>query len=615
METHYDPKPVKEWAEKNPVSTIPKLFRKAFDQHNAANRNYLGCKVNGVYRYETYQQIRDKVEQFAAALIELGMQPNDRLGQIANNRPEWVVTDLGTMHAGCIHAPLYPTLATEAIEYILKDCGARVAVCATPKHLDSVIASEKDLPNLEHIVCLFEPGSTTSTRKLWSWETFLKLGSDNLAKHKPEMENRINNLKATDVCSLVYTSGTTGEPKGAMLMHGNFASNAQTSVPLLEFSTEDLELSFLPLCHVFERVAYYSVTSMGACIAYAESVDTVAANMKEVHPTVMPSVPRLFEKIYARVTDKVAAGPPLKRKIFAWAMGVGKAHYLAKVAGKLNPILKLQYAAAHKLALSKLHQETGGRVRLFCSGGAPLRKDVGEFFLSAGFTLTEGYGLTETSPVISFNPLRRPKNGTVGKVVPDVQVRIAEDGEILCKGPNVMLGYFNKPQATRDAINDDGWFHTGDIGILDEEGYLAITDRKKDLLVMSNGKNVAPQPIEQLIQSSPLIEQCVVLGDNKKFVAALIVPTYSNLKDWCSQNNIPHDPDALSTNPKLVEYLQGEVNRLCADLSGYEKVKAIALLPRELTLETGEMTPTLKVKRKVVNQKYSDKITALYPED
>lgn len=319
METHYDPKPVKEWAEKNPVSTIPKLFRKAFDQHNAANRNYLGCKVNGVYRYETYQQIRDKVEQFAAALIELGMQPNDRLGQIANNRPEWVVTDLGTMHAGCIHAPLYPTLATEAIEYILKDCGARVAVCATPKHLDSVIASEKDLPNLEHIVCLFEPGSTTSTRKLWSWETFLKLGSDNLAKHKPEMENRINNLKATDVCSLVYTSGTTGEPKGAMLMHGNFASNAQTSVPLLEFSTEDLELSFLPLCHVFERVAYYSVTSMGACIAYAESVDTVAANMKEVHPTVMPSVPRLFEKIYARVTDKVAAGPPLKRKIFAWA--------------------------------------------------------------------------------------------------------------------------------------------------------------------------------------------------------------------------------------------------------------------------------------------------------
>lgn len=615
METHYNPVPVQEWAEKNPVSTIPKLFRKAFEKHNAAGRNYLGCKVNGVYKFETYQQIRDKVERFAAALIELGMQPNDRLGQIANNRPEWVITDLGTMHAACIHAPLYPTLATEAIEYILKDCGARVAVCATPKHLESVVASEKELPSLEHIVCMFDPGKAESSRKIWSWDEFLKLGADNLDKHKAELENRVNNLKATDVCSLVYTSGTTGEPKGAMLMHGNFASNAQTSVPLLEFSSDDLELSFLPLCHVFERVAYYSVTSMGATIAYAESVDTVGANMKEIRPTVMPSVPRLFEKIYARITDKVAAGPASKRAIFAWAMGVGKKHFQAKINGTLNPFLKLQYAMAHKLALSKLHTETGGRIRLFCSGGAPLRKDVGEFFLSAGFILTEGYGLTETSPVICFNPLRRPKNGTVGKVVPDVQVRIAEDGEILCKGPNVMLGYFNKPQATRDAITDDGWFHTGDIGVLDDEGYLAITDRKKDLLVMSNGKNVAPQPIEQLIQSSPYVEQCVVLGDNKKFIAALIVPTYANLKDWCNQNSIAHDPDALSTNPKLVEFLQGEVNRLCADLSGYERVKAIALLPRELTLEHGEMTPTLKVKRKVVNQKYSDKIGALYPED
>lgn len=614
METHYDPTPVREWAEKNPVSTIPKLFRNAFEKNNAAGRNYLGAKVNGVYKFETYQQIRDKVERFAAALIELGIQHNDRLGQIANNRPEWVITDLGTMHAGAIHAPLYPTLATEAIEYILKDCGARVAVCATPKHLESVIASEKELPSLEHIVCMFDPKGVESSRKLWSWDEFLKLGSDNFDKHKDEIEKRVHGLKATDVCSLVYTSGTTGEPKGAMLMHGNFASNAQTSVPLLEFTTEDLELSFLPLCHVFERVAYYAVTSRGAAIAYAESVDTVAANMKEVRPTVMPSVPRLFEKIYARITEKVAAGPPLKRNIFAWAMSVGEKHFKAKLNGTLNPILKLQYAAAHKLALSKLHTETGGRIRLFASGGAPLRKDVGQFFLNAGFILTEGYGLTETSPVISFNPLRRPKNGTVGKVIPDVKVRIAEDGEILCKGPNVMLGYFNKPQATRDSISEDGWFHTGDIGILDDEGYLAITDRKKDLLVMSNGKNVAPQPIEQLIQSSPYIEQCVVLGDNKKFIAALIVPTYPNLKNWCTENSIAHEPDALSTNPKLVEFLQGEVNRLCADLSGYEKVKAIALLPRELTLEHGEMTPTLKVKRKVVNQKYSDKIGSLYPE-
>ena len=614
METHYTPTPVVEWASKVQASTIPKLFRQAFERHDAGSRNYLGCKVNGVYRFETYHQIRMKVENFASALIELGFQPKDRVGQISNNRPEWVITDLGTMHAGGIHAPIYPTLSPEGIEYILKDSSARMAVCATPRHLEAVLGCENELPDLQHILCMFDPGTAESKRKLWSWESFLKLGADHLEKHRAELEARIAAIQATDVCSLVYTSGTTGEPKGAMLMHGNFCSNALTAVPLLEFKTDDLELSFLPLCHVFERVAYYCVTSVGAAIAYAESIDTVGANMKEVRPTIMPSVPRLFEKIHARILDKVKSGPLPKRKLFAWALGLGKKYHQAKMAGKLNSVLKLEYAMAHKLVLKKLHMETGGRIRVFCSGGAPLRKDVGEFFLSAGFVLTEGYGLTETSPVITFNPLRRPKIGTVGKIIPDVHVKIAEDGEILCQGPNVMLGYFNKAAATREAIDSDGWFHTGDIGVIDEEGYLAITDRKKDLLVMSNGKNVAPQPIEQLIQSSPLIEQCVVLGDNKKFISALIVPTYANLKDWSAQNGLTHDPAALAEEPKLKEYLLEEINRVCVDLSAYEKVKAIALLGAELSLENGEMTPTLKVKRKVVNQRYADKIASLYPE-
>lgn len=615
METHYQPTPVMEWAAKNPVHTIPKLFQQAFDQYQAANRNFLGQKVNGAYRFETYQQVREKVLRFASALIEVGFLPNDRVGQIANNRPEWVVTDLGTMHAAGIHAPLYPTLAADAIEYILKDCAARVAVCATSKHLEAIVGAEKELPALEHIICLFEPATAlSSSRRLWGWDAFLALGGENLEKHRGEIDRRASALKAEDVCSLVYTSGTTGEPKGAMLMHGNFCSNALTAGPLLEFSSTDLELSFLPLCHVFERVAYYCITSRGATIAYAESVDTVAANMKEVRPTVMPSVPRLFEKIHARITDKVKASSVAKQLLFKWALSVGKRYHQARATGLLSKALKLEYAMAFKLVLKKLHSETGGRIRLFFSGGAPLRRDVGEFFLSAGFVLSEGYGLTETSPGITFNPLRRPKIGTVGKVIPGVSVRIAEDGEILCQGPNVMLGYFNKAQATRDAIDDEGWFHTGDIGALDEEGYLTITDRKKDLLVMSNGKNVAPQPIEQLIQGSPLIEQCVVLGDNKKFVAALIVPCYANLKDWCAANGVAHDPLQLADDPKLNEYLLAEVNRRCADLSGYEKVKSIALLPHELSLENGEMTPTLKVKRKVVNQKYASKIQSLYSD-
>lgn len=615
METHYRPTPVEEWAAKNPVSTIPALFRQAFTKYQCANRNFLGAKENGVYRFQTYAQVRQKIENFACALLELDFKPRERVAQISNNRPEWVITDLGTMHAGGIHVPLYPTLAREGIEYILKDCAARFAVAATPKHLEDILACEAELPNLDHVISMAPPQGSASRIKVWSFDEFLQLGAEHRSKHEAEMEKRIAELQATDVCSLVYTSGTTGEPKGAMLMHGNFVSNAVTAVPLLEFRSDDVELSFLPLSHVFERVAYYCVCSMGATIAYAESIDTLVANMAEVRPTVMPSVPRLFEKIHARAMDKVKAGPKAKQAIFNWALGVGKKYYLAKAAGTLNNVLKLQYAMAYKLALKKLHETTGGRIRVFCSGGAPLRKDVGEFFLSAGFTLTEGYGLTETSPVISFNPLRKPKIGTVGKIVPDVQVKIAEDGEILCKGPNVMLGYFNKPQATREAIDAEGWFHTGDIGILDAEGYLTITDRKKDLLVMSNGKNVAPQPIEQLLQSSPYIEQAVVLGDNKKFIAALLVPSWANLKDWCQKNGLSGDPEQLAQNPQLLEFMQNEVNRLCVDLSNYEKVKSIALLPRELSQESGELTPTLKVKRKVVNQRFAEQIGALYPED
>lgn len=613
MQSHYQPVPLLKWAEAQPIQTLPQLFRQVFQQPGAAQRNYLGARLNGVYRYQTYQQIRDQLEQFACALLELGLESGERVAQICNNRPEWVITDLGTMHAGCIHVPLYPTLSPEGIEYILRDSGARVVVAATPGHLRAILAAESRLPQLEHIVSL-SPTQETSSRRLWSWDELLGLGKQVREQRQGELEQRVARLKVEDVCSLVYTSGTTGEPKGAMLMHGNFVSNALTARPLLEIRNDDLELSFLPLCHVFERVAYYCITSAGAAIAYAENVDTVAANMKEVRPTLMPSVPRLFEKIHARVMAKVQAGPMLRRQAFFWALSVGKRYYQARIQGQLSRALKLEYAMAHKAVLSTLHQETGGRIRLFCSGGAPLRRDVADFFLSAGFTLTEGYGLTETSPVISFNPLQKPKVGSVGKIIPGVQVRIAEDGEILCQGPNVMLGYFNKPEATVEAIEPDGWFHTGDIGMVDEEGYLTITDRKKDLLVMSNGKNVAPQPIEQLIQGSPWIEQCVVVGDNRKYIAALLVPNYAALAPWAQERGLTSDPEGLSQAPQLIEFLQKEVERCCADLSKFEQVKAIGLLPRELTQEAGELTPTLKVKRKVVAQRYAPAIEALYRE-
>lgn len=615
FDSHYQAEPVKKWAESAPVKTIPALFRRAISEKNAGNKKFLGAKVDGVYRYETYSQIQTKVHQFASALIELGFSPNDRGALISNNRPEWVVVDLGIMHAGGIHVPLYPTLAADAIEYILNDSQARIIVAATPGHLKAIISVDSKIDSVEHVVTLFQHENPTCSKRLWTFEEFLAHGAAAMEKNAPEMEKRIEAIQATDVCSLVYTSGTTGEPKGAMLMHGNFTSNALSSVVSLGYTTNDTELSFLPLSHVFERVAYYCTTSVGATIAYAESIDTVAANMKEVRPTVVPSVPRLFEKIHAKVLDGVKSGGAVKQKLFAWAIQCGKAYQDARAKSKDGVVsgwTKLQYEMAKKLVLQKLHDGTGGRIRLFCSGGAPLRKDVGEFFLSAGFNIVEGYGLTETSPVLTINPPNRPKIGTVGKAIENTELKIAEDGEILSRGPQIMRGYFNKAQATVDSINPEGWFHTGDIGRIDEDGYLMITDRKKDLLVMSNGKNVAPQPIEQLVQSSSIIEQCVVLGDNKKFIGALVVPTWAALESWCTAQGLSGSREELAKNPKVVEYLTKEVQERCSTLSAYERIKKIAILPKELTMDAGELTPTLKVKRKVVNTNYADQIASVY---
>ncbi|HXE73945.1 MAG TPA: long-chain fatty acid--CoA ligase [Candidatus Nitrosotenuis sp.] len=603
-------KALEEWAKTASVKTIPQLFRQAVDK--VGSRPFLGEKVAGSYQFRTYKQIQTLVHDFAAALIDLGLEPGDRVALFSNNRPEWVITDLGAMHAGCVSVPLYATLAEGDVKHILTDCGAKVVVTASEAHTQKVISVEAQCPDLQHIVAI-EPTSATSTKKLWTWTDFLKHGRDQMSARQAEIENRIANLQATDLATIVYTSGTTGKQKGAMLAHGNIVSNATTVVGLVNLQAVDVELSFLPLSHTFERIVYYGLIAAGASIGYAESIDTVADNLKELRPTVVPSVPRLFEKIHARVMAQAAASP-LKAKIFDWALKVGREFREASYRGSVPPLLKLQHQIAHKLVFSKIHERTGGNVRFFISGGAPLRRDVGEFFLDAGFLLLEGYGLTETSPVLTVNPPHHPKIGTVGKPIPHVEIKIADDGEILCKGPNIMLGYFGNEQATREVIDEQGWFHTGDIGRFDEDGYLMITDRKKELLVMSNGKNVAPQPIENALKSSPFIEQAVVIGDNRNFISALVVPDFAALEAWAKGEGVPTERSALCSHPKTYEKLMSEVNRLCADMNSYERVKKICILEREMTLESGELTPTLKVKRRVVNEKYKDKIEAMYAE-
>jgi long-chain acyl-CoA synthetase len=400
-----------------------------------------------------------------------------------------------------------------------------------------------------------------------------------------------------------------------MLSHDNLVSNVQAGMQVLQFRPDDVALSFLPLCHSFERMAgHYLMLSAGATIAYAESVETVPQNMLEVRPTLMCSVPRLYEKIHARILDKVAADPPLRQKIFRWAMAVGRRrfqHQLAKTTP--GPLLALQIGAAERLVFGKIKARTGGRLRLFVSGGAPLAKEIAEFFGAAGLTICEGYGLTETSPVISVNRPEAIRPGTVGQAIDRVEIKIAADGEILTRGPNVMKGYFKKPEATAEAIAPDGWLHTGDIGTLSDDGYLTITDRKKDIIVTSGGKNIAPQPIENLIKTHALIGEVVMVGNRRNFVSAVVVPAFDNLKEWARKKDL----GALSRQEMIARsevqaLYEGIVGERTQHLANYEKIKKVVLVADEFSVDSGELTPTLKVKRRIVEKKLETAIDKLY---
>lgn len=601
------------WAETAEVQTIPQMFELACRRN--PSKMFLAAKKDGRYQGVSYQQTRDTVERLALGLLALGLQADDRVAQVSPNRPEWVYVDLAILSAGGIHVPIYPTLKPYQVAYIMNDAGARIATAATTEQLTGIIDEAEAVPSLEHVIVYegVQVPTDTGRLKVHRFDEVLAMGESKRQELGEMLRQRTQALTATRVASLVYTSGTTGEPKGAMLMHGNFASNATMCAPLLELSPDDIELSFLPLCHVFERIAYYALLYTGATVYYAESIEKVGANMMEVHPTIVPSVPRVFEKIQGRVLDGVEQGSAIKKKIFAWAMRVGQTVREHRDQGRpLSVALYLAEKLAHKLVFSKIHDRTGGRIRLFISGGAPLRKDVAEFFGNAGFTICEGFGLTETSPVITFNRPEAVRFGTVGQTAPGVEVKIADDGEILARGPNIMLGYFNKPEDTRAVIEDDGFFHTGDIGHFDKDGYLQITDRKKELLVMSNGKNVAPQPIENLLKSSTYIEQAVVIGDNRNYITALVFPNFTTVEAWAKANGVSATGAALSREPKVLEFLRKHVEEMCRDLSQYEKVKKIALLENEMTQDSGELTPTLKFKRRVILENYKDLIESMY---
>ena len=561
----------------------------------------------GTYLDISYTELGESVDAFSKGLNALGVEKNDRVALLSENRPEWAITDFGSLKVGAVTVPMFSTLTAAQVNYILKDSGAKIICVSTEKQLEKVTAIRDDLPSLEQVI-IFDPMEGETPEGVIQFDAACALAG----------EETNNTANEDDLATIIYTSGTTGNPKGVMLTHANFISNVHACKSLIDVSETDALLSFLPLSHVFERLGgHYVPLFSGAKIAYAESTFTVAQNMKEVAPTVMLSVPRLYETMHERILRAVQEGSGLKQKIFHWGVSVGSAVSSAIQQGK-NPsaILQLQQKIADKLVFAKLKEATGGRLRFFVSGGAALPQSIAEFFHAAGILILEGYGLTETSPVISLNHPEKWRFGTVGPQVDGIEVKIAEDGEILTRGPHVMKGYFNNEAATAEVIDTAGWFYTGDIGIIDDDGFIKITDRKKNIIVLSNGKNVAPQPIESELVRSPFISQVMVVGSERKNLAALIVPNFDALKAWASENGVETgDLSVMLQTREVQQHIQSEIRSHLTDFADFEQVRRFTLLDKEFSQEADEMTPTLKLKRNVIIEKYGDVIVGMYPED
>jgi len=594
-------------------STLNKLFFDAIGKFNKPDA--LQYKKSGAFTPISSRDLADRVRQVALGLLDAGVRRGDRVAILSENRPEWAIVDYASLTAGLTDVPIYPTLPAEQIPYILNDAGAVAVFTSSPEQAAKIAEVRSRCTSLRYVIGFGEskrPGEDFTLDEIRSRGRT----ADN-DRSEREYRERALAVKPDDLATLIYTSGTTGEPKGVMLTHDNIYSNVMAAAAVIPFGGKDTCLSFLPLSHIFERMAgHYLMLHTGTTIAYAESIDTVPIDMQTVRPTLVLSVPRLYEKMYARVLDNALSGGAVKSRIFFWARGVAEKWADERLAGREpRGMLARKYAIAQKLVFSKLKARTGGQLRYFVSGGAPLASEINKFFYAAGLVILEGYGLTETSPVITVNTPANFRIGSVGKAVPGAEVRIAAEGEILTKGPHVMKGYYNKPDATKEAIDADGWFHSGDIGVL-EDGFLRITDRIKDLIVTAGGKKIAPQPIENSIKTNKYVSQAVMVGDKRKYAILLVVPNWDNLEKWAKlQNIIWTDRKQLLTMPTIRAKMEKEVFGALSGLAHFEQPKKIALLEHDFSIERGELTPTLKVKRRVIDKTYKSTIDLLYQED
>ena len=591
--------------------TLNQLFFTTVDRHAGLPAAFRS-KVGGAWVSITHREALERVQAISLGLRELGIKPGDKVAIISENRPEWALTDYACLCARATDVPIYPTLTAKQTEYILRDSESVTAFCSTAAQLDKILQAKGALPGLKHIV-VFDGGAAAQRPGVTALTALEAKGKAAAPKH-PAWKQEALSVGPEDLATLIYTSGTTGDPKGVMLSHYNIWSNVQACLQMIPIGGGDECLSMLPLSHSYERMVDYTLFQAGVIINYAESFDTVAANLQEVKPTVVLSVPRLYEKVYARVLENALSGSVIKRTIFFWAKRAGEQWATLSLAGLPIPGgLRVKKKVADRLVFAKLRARTGGKIRFFVSGAAPLSADIAKFFYSAGLPVIEGYGLTESSPVLTLNPLDRIKLGTVGRAIPGVELKIASDGEILARGPNIMQGYYKLPEATAETVDSDGWLHTGDIGELDSDGYLKITDRKKELLKTAGGKYIAPQPLEMMVKRNKFVANAMLYGDRRKFPIILVIPNFENLERWAQERGLMYGTRAeLIGLADVQAKVDREVMSTLRDLAKFETPKKVLLLENDFTIESGELTPTLKVKRRVVEQHYKDKIDAAY---
>jgi len=571
-------------------------------------RAALSQKVSGAYRDISWDETGHRIRRFGRALLGMGVRPGDRVAIMAPNGPDWVYADLGAMACGALSVPVYHTEGISTVLHILRDSGSRYLFLYSPVIWTELAGRLGEVPDLENVILLQGEGEYPPALGL---ESFLA-GAEEI--EDGQLDQRLEAGTAEDPATIIYTSGTTGPPKGAVLSHRNLLSNVAACVRLFQVGPQDRSLSFLPLSHVFERMGgYYLMLHQGAVIAYAENFDSVPANLLEVRPTVVTSVPRLYEKMYARVLERVLSGSWLKKQLFFFALKVAKRFVADQQAGREpGHLVKLGTKLGRRVVFRHLAERLGGRLRFFISGGAPLGKDIGEFFMAAGLPILEGYGLTETSPVIAVNTLQAVRIGTVGRPLTGTEVRTAEDGEILVRGPGVFRGYWNDPERTAEAFID-GWFRTGDIGEVDRDGFLAITDRKKDLIVTAGGENIAPQVLENRLKTNKFLSNALVLGDRKPYLTALLVPNFENLENYARRHNLDFLNHCDLVNlPGVLVKVREEIDTMQHDLPPIQHIKRFTLLSRDFSSEEGELTPTLKIKRKIVQEHFHRVLDGMY---